>query len=130
MDNQERFLQILKRIGGASFAIAFLMAIPIFGRIGLEYISIEMARYLFIGFGALGLILNLVTFQTGKYHPLYNLSYWGGSIIVFVGLVMNLLRIPFAMYALIGGLIIVGISFVLPKRLVERGESNPDLLDD
>jgi archaellum biogenesis protein FlaJ (TadC family) len=130
MDNQERFLQILKRVGGICFAIAFIMALPIFGRIGLEYISIPTARYLFIGFGALGLILNLVTFQTGRYQPLYNLTYWGGSIIVFAGLIMNLFRIQFAVFVMIAGLLIVGVSFVLPKRYVERKDSNPDILDD
>ncbi|PWL30491.1 MAG: hypothetical protein DCO96_05810 [Fluviicola sp. XM-24bin1] len=130
MDNQERFLQILKTIGGVSFVIAFILAINIFGRVGREYISLPVARYLFIGFGALGLILNLVTFQTGKYHPIYNLTYWGGSIITFVGLIMDLFRVQYSMYVLILGLATVGVSFLLPKSLVDPKGNDPDLLDD
>lgn len=130
MDNQERFLRILKSIGGISFAVAFILAVRIFGDIGRQYISLEIARYLFIGFGGLGLVLNLVTFQTGKYHPVYNLTYWGGSIIVFVGLILNFIRSPYAFYILIAGMITVGVSFFLPKRFVEPKGGNPDLLDD
>lgn len=130
MDNQERFLRILKRVGGLSFAIAFLLAINVFAGIGREYLSLGTARYLFLGFGGLGLILNLVTFQLGKYHPIYNLTFWGGSIVTFIGLILDLFYVRYSFYVLILGLIIVGISFILPKQFVDPKGSNPDLLDD
>ena len=130
MDKQDGFLRILKSIGGACFLIAFILAVNIFGNIGRSYLSLQMARYLFIGFGGLGLVLNLVTFQTGKYHPVYNLTYWGGAIVTFIGLIFNFMRWQYSRYILIAGLLIVGISFFLPKKWVEPKESNPELLDD
>jgi len=130
MDNQERFLRLLKNFGGVCFAIAFVLVINIYGGIGREYISLTTAKYLFLGFGGLGLVLNLVTFQTGKYHPIYNLTYWGGSLVTFSGLIMNFFSIQYSDYVLIGGLIIVGVSFFLPKKYVEAKDGNPDLLDD
>lgn len=130
MDKQDGLLRILKGIGGACFVIAFILTANIFGGIGREYISLEIARYLFIGFGGLGLVLNFVTFQTGKYHPVYNLTYWGGAIVTFIGLILNFVHWQYSRYILIAGLLIVGVSFFLPKKWVEPKGSNPDLLDD
>lgn len=131
MDKQDRLLRILKSVGGACFLIAFaLLAVNIYGGIGRAYLSVMLAKYLFLGFGGLGLVLNLVTFQTGKYHPVYNLTFWGGSIVTFIGLVFNFMHWPYSRYILIAGLLIVGVSFFLPKKWVEPKESNPELLDD
>lgn len=120
----------LKRIGGLAFILAFVLALNIFGRIGREIIPLQTARYLFIGLGGLGLVLNLVTFQTGKHHPIYNLVYWIGSIITFLGLIALFMHWPYARYILIGGMLTIGVSFFLPKKWAEPKESNPELLDD
>jgi hypothetical protein len=130
MDNQERFMKTLKTIGGIAFVAALILALNLFARVGREYIPLQTARYLFIGFGGLGLLLNLITFQTGRYHPIYNLTYWLGSIITFVGLISLFMHWPYARYTLIFGMMTIGVSFFLPKKWIDPKESNPDLLDD
>lgn len=130
MDSQDRVMKILKTIGGLAFIVALIFALNIFARVGREYLSYQMALYLFIGFGGMGLLLNLITFQTGKYHPVYNLVYWLGSIITFVGLITMLMRWPYARNILIFGMLAIGVSFFLPKRWVDPKGSNSELLDD
>ena len=130
MDKQERFLKLLKTIGGVAFMISFALALVIFGGMGRSFIDVRTARILFIGFGGLGLILNLVTYQTGKYHPLYNLTYWSGAIVTFVGLLFFFMHWPYGRYILIGGLLVLGVSFFLPKKWVDPRGGNSDLLDD
>lgn len=130
MDNQERFMKALKTIGGFAFVVALILAINIFAGVGRAFISLQNARYLFIAFGALGLVLNLITFQTGKYHPIYNLVYWLGSIITFVGLISLLMYWPYARYTLIFGMLTIGVSFFLPQKWVDPRDKNPELLDD
>jgi len=130
MDSQERVMRFLKAAGGFAFVAALLLSMNIFFRVGSDFLPRRTALYLFIGFGGIGLILNLVTFQTGKYHPVYNLIYWLGSIITFAGLISMLMRWPYARYTLIFGMMTIGVSFFLPKRWVDPKGSNSDLLDD
>ena len=119
----------LKRYSGIAFAIAFLMAIVLFGGVGRQYISMSLARTIFIIAGAIGLILNLLSFRSGKHGPLFNFLYWTGSIVLFVGLNFILLHYPYATYIVVSGIAILGISFVLPEKLAEPNNKNSDLLD-
>jgi hypothetical protein len=128
--DQERILGIFKTIGGICFLLAFVLALNLFTGIGRNIMALSTARFLFILLGGLGLVLNLVTYQTGRFHPLYNLVYWLGSIVTFIGLVLLLLRLPFSRWTLIAGIAIIGVSFFLPKKWVDRKEENSDLLDD
>ncbi len=121
---------ILKKVAGICFGIAFLMAIVLFANVGRDYISFFTARYIFIGSGALGLLLNLFSFQSGKNSPLYNFLYWTGSIVVFAGLIFLIMHWPFGYYIIVTGLIIVGLSFILPESLAKGPEKENDLLDD
>jgi len=120
---------VLKKIAGIAFAIAFLCAIVLFGGIGRQYISIYYAKIVFMVAGAIGLILNLLSFESGKHSPFFSLLYWLGSIVLFIGLVFLQLRLPFGFHIVVGGLIILGLSFVLPSNLVEKPQENDDLLD-
>lgn len=125
----KRTSALLKKIAGIAFAVAFIMAIVLFGGIGRQYISIFHAKIIFMVAGAIGLVLNLLSFETGKHSPLFNLLYWLGSIILFIGLVFLQLRLPYGFYVVVAGLIILGLSFVLPSNLVEPKTENEDLLD-
>lgn len=130
MNENTQIGRILKGASAIAFAISFIMAMNLFGEIGRSIIPLQTARIIFIASGGVAMILNLVTFQSGKFHPAYNLMYWLGSIVVFLGLVAFLMNWPYAKTILIGGMIVVGISFFLPKGLSEKKEKNPDLLDD
>lgn len=130
MDDRAKITRILKGASAISFGIAFLMALNLFGEIGRSILSLSTAKIIFIGAGGIAMVLNLISFQTGKFHPMYNLFYWLGSIVVFFGLVFMLMNWPYAKIILIGGMLAVGASFFLPKSLSEKKSSNPDLLDD
>lgn len=130
MDENNALTKNLKRAAAISFAIAFIMAINLFGEIGRSVISLPTARLIFIAAGGVGLILNLITFQTGKFHPVYNFMYWIGSIVVFLGLVFLLMNWPYSKFILIAGMLLVGVSFFLPKSMVERSPNDSDLLDN
>ncbi len=123
-------MKIFKNIAGVCFGIAFLMALVLFGDIGLQYISITTARYIFMISGALGLIFNLLSFQTGKHSPIYNFLYWSGSIILFGGLAFLQFRIPYGFQLLVAGMIVLGSSFFIPASLINKEQKDEDILDD
>lgn len=121
---------ILKKLAGISFAIAFLMAIVLFTNYGRDYISVSTAKWVFMVAGALGLFLNLLSFKSGKHSMIFNFLYWSGSIVLFIGLTFQLMRWPYGFYIIISGLIVVGISFILPESLVIKDNKESDLLDN
>lgn len=130
MDDRAQITRILKGASAIAFALAFVMALNLFGEIGRSLIPLETARMIFIACGGIALVLNLITFQSGRFHPIYNLFYWMGSIVVFLGLVSMLMDWPYAKIILVAGMLIVGASFFLPKSLSEKKPVNSDILDD
>ncbi len=121
---------LIKRISSICFAVAFLMALVLFTRIGANYISLSTARVIFMISGALALILNLFSFQSSKQNPAFTLVFWLGSIVLFVGLIFQFLYWPYHQYIVIAGLAITGISFFLSPSLVTGKSNNSDVLDD
>lgn len=125
--NEKRSEQI-RKIAGLAFAIAFLMSLVLFANVGRQYISLYTAKIIFISAGAVGLFLNLLTFQNGKNSALFNFSYWIGSIILFIGLIFLQFRLPYGFYIIVIGLVILGISFILPSNKAEK-KKDTDILD-
>lgn len=122
-------LEIFKRIAGVAFALSFLMAIVLFADVGRQYISLITAKYTFISAGAVALLFNLLSFESGKHNPVFSFVYWVGSLIVFTGLVFFIMRWPFGVYILTGGLVILGGSLLLSPNRKEMDKSSDDLLD-
>lgn len=120
----------LKKLGGIAFGIAFLMAIVLFTGNGRNYISLSTAKTIFIISGAIGLFLNLLSFRSGKNGSVFSFVYWAGSIIVFLGLIFLLMHWPYGYYIVIGGMAVLGISFILPEKLLTAQKEDSDLLDD
>lgn len=120
----------LKKIAGVAFGIAFLMAIVLFTGNGRSYISIPVAKMIFIIAGAIGLFLNLLSFRTGKNGSVFSFLYWAGSLIVFLGLIFLLMHWPYGYYIVIAGMAVLGISFIVPEKIIEQGKNDSDLLDD
>ena len=129
MDNRKQMLEIFKRIAGVAFALSFLMAIVLFADVGHQYISLITAKYTFISAGAVALLFNLLSFESGKHNPVFSFVYWVGSLIVFTGLVFFIMRWPFGVYILTGGLVILGGSLLLSPNRKEMDKSSDDLLD-
>ena len=120
---------LLKKIAGISFAIAFLMAIVLFTGYGRNYVPIYYAKNIFLIAGAIGLLFNLLSFQTGKNGVLFSFLYWAGSVVLFIGLAFLTLRLPFAFYIIIAGMVLLGFSFIIPEKIM-KNEKSSDLLDD
>lgn len=121
---------ILKRIAAICFAIAFLMAIVLFTGTGAQYIPRLSAKFIFLAAGALGLLLNLLSFRYGKHDANFNFIYWLGSIILFIGLTFMIMHWPFGMYIVMGGMSIVGVSFFIQPKILDDHSKNDDLLDN
>ena len=122
-------LEIFKRIAGVAFALSFLMAIVLFADVGRQYISLITAKYTFFSAGAVALLFNLLSFESGKHNPVFSFVYWVGSLIVFTGLVFFIMRWPFGVYILTGGLVILGGSLLLSPNRKEMDKSSDNLLD-
>jgi hypothetical protein len=120
---------MIKKFAGFCFGIAFLMAIVLFTGTGSQFISISLAKYIFMISGAIGLLLNLLSFKSGKHSPVFNFLYWSGSIILFVGLTFVLMRWPYGFYIIVTGMGVLGISFIIPESIIKE-DKNTDLLDD
>ena len=120
----------LKKIAGVAFGIAFLMAIVLFTGNGRSYISIPVAKMVFIIAGAIGLFLNLLSFRNGKNGSVFSFFYWAGSLIVFLGLIFLLMHWPYGYYIVIAGMAVLGVSFILPEKLMAEPKNDSDLLDD
>ena len=120
---------VLKKIAGLAFAVSFLMAIVLFTGTGREYIPISLAKTIFLICGAIGLFLNLLSFRTGKHGSVFSFLYWSGSIVLFIGLSFLMLRYPYGFYIIVTGMILLGISFIMPEKIISEEKDN-DLLDD
>lgn len=120
----------LKKISGLFFGLSFLMAIFLFTEIGRDYISTPLATNLFLFFGAIAFVLNLIGYRNGKQDPGFNLFYWIGSILILIGLMFKMMHWPFSEYMLIGGLVLAGLSFFLPKNLLDKQNKDDELLDN
>lgn len=106
------------------------MAIVVFTGKGSEYINRGNAKIVFLAAGAIGLLLNLLSFRVNKQSSSFNLFYWIGSIVLFFGLTFRIMHWPFAFYIIIAGLLIVGISFFYNPPIDEDSSAKDDLLDD
>jgi len=119
---------IFKRIGSVCFAFAFLLAIIVMTGYGSDIISKSMARMGIILFGAIALLMNLLSFRYDPQAEGNNLIFWIGSAIIFVGLIFKMQHYPFNQIILIVGLGVAGLSFFYNPF---KKESNQDdeLLD-
>lgn len=120
---------ILKKLAAIFFGVAFLAAIILFTGFGRNYISLPVAKIIFIGAGAVAMLFNLLSFQHGKSNALFNFLYWAGSLVVFTGLVFFILKWPHGFTILLTGLAITGISFIVPEEWLMRKDGDEDLLD-
>lgn len=120
---------IFKRIGAVCFALAFISAIGAFTHV-TNLISQSDARYLVIIFGAIALLMNLLSFRYDQSNENSNLLYWIGTFVVFAGLILKMQRFNYSEYILIAGLLVIGLSYFYNPFQQNKDESNDDLLDN
>ncbi len=106
----------LKIIGGIAYALSFIVAsILFFGyEIGLDP---KKSINLFLGLGATGFILNLISYSKDKLgNPKANLIYWTGSLLIFIGLAAFIMQYNYSMELIILGGVIIIISLFRYKK--------------
>ena len=79
--------------------------------------------------GATALVLNLFSFQSSKHNPIFSFFYWTGSIVLFTGLVFQLMLWQYSNIIVLTGLGITGAYFFLTPELVEPKKDDSEILD-
>jgi hypothetical protein len=105
-------MERIKAIAGAFFFASFLLAIFLFTALGRnllsQVLSIEFAQNIFFLFGAIAILLNLISFQYSKGSIYANFIFWMGAILILAGIILKIKLFPFAIY-----FILLGLSFVI-----------------
>ncbi|MDR0801724.1 hypothetical protein [Fluviicola sp.] len=119
----------LKSIANTSYILGIVCALMIYTQHTFGYFYV--IRTGFYVFGGLGLILSLLQFrflpenQWGD----FNLLFWIGSAVIFIGFAFQNLHIKYASLVLILGLAVTGISYFINPFKRRKDEEN-DILDN
>ncbi len=119
----------LKNIANLCFAVAFLAAIVLFTRLGSNVIPMNVAQLIFFVSGGAGMLLNLFSIVQQRDKTRFNILFWIGSLVLFIGLTIRLLHYPYSFYVIIAGTLISGISFFY-NPLAAQPEEDDELLDN
>lgn len=121
---------IYKRIASICFALAFFSAIGVFTDYFSDYVSKGEAKFGVLIFGAVAFLMNLLAFRTDESSTSsYNLLFWIGTIILFVGLIAKMQNFSFSFYIIILGILTVGLSYVY-NPFNKKEDDSDDLLDN
>lgn len=119
----------IKQISGTCFAIAMLLLVVLLLEIPLALNYKNYFSFASLAFGAIGIILNLLTIQESKHSIAYSIVYWSASLLLVIGIWMVVSFYPYAKFVLYSGIVLLAISFLLPKnRKVTNKDS--EILDD
>lgn len=119
----------LKNISTVCYLLGMLCAILLYTH---QTFGVPSAiRIGFYVFGGAGLILSLLQFRflpEEKWED-FNLLFWIGSLVIFIGFVMQTMYLHYYTYILISGLAITGFSFFVNPFKRDKDEED-DLLDN
>lgn len=117
----------IKQISNALFLVAFLCAILMLTRNTFGYRpAIQIA---FFVTGACALLLSLIASRMEAYKEDFNVLFWIGSLVIFIGLLMKMYYLPYDMYVTIGGMAISGLSFFINPFSPDKKETDDEILD-
>lgn len=119
----------LKSVSTILFFAGFLCAILL-----ITHKTFGFDAVLKIGFyvgGGLGLILNLYLARPGQPEAKdFNLLFWIGTVLIYLGLLFRLLYLPFDTYIIIGGVGVTGVSYFYNPFAQDSEADNEELLDN
>lgn len=119
----------LKSISNISYILGIVCAVLIYTHNTLGYpTAIRIGFYVF---GGLGLLLSLLQFRfipEDKWEE-FNMLFWIGSVVVFIGFVFQTLHLKYSTYILIAGLAITGISYFINPFRKSKDEED-EILDN
>ncbi|WP_343606973.1 hypothetical protein [Fluviicola sp.] len=119
----------LKSIANVSYLLGITCAVLLYTQNTFGYISAVKTGFYF--FGGLGLVLSLLQFRflpEDKWED-FNLLFWVGSAIIFIGFMFQTMYIKYASQIIIAGLAITGLSYFFNPFRKNKDEDN-DLLDN
>lgn len=119
----------LKSIANVSYLLGILCALMLYTQNTFGYFYV--IRIGFYLFGGLGLILSLLQFRflpEDKWED-FNLLFWVGSAVIFIGFAFQTLHMKYASQILILGLAVTGISYFINPFKRRKDEEN-DILDN
>ncbi len=119
----------LKSISNTSYILGIVCAVLIYTQNTLGYpAAIRIGFYVF---GGLGLLLSLLQFRfipEDKWEE-FNMLFWIGSVVVFIGFVFQTMHLKYSTYILIAGLAITGISYFINPFRRSKDEED-EILDN
>jgi chromate transport protein ChrA len=119
----------IKTISGICFSLAMFVAILLLLEVNIS-IPQKYLAYAVIGLGVVGIVLNLLTAQQSKHNIAYSVVYWTASLLAVVGIGMVTMNWPYAEFVIYAGVILMGVSFFIPKKRKTDEKNESDLLDD
>lgn len=98
----------VKQLSNLLFAFSFVCALLML--LDKTYGYREAVQIAFLVSGGIALILGLVTSRMEAYKGDFNVLFWIGSLIMFIGFLMKMYYYPNSSYLLIGGMAISAIA--------------------
>ena len=117
----------IKQLSNLLFALSFLCAIPLFT--GKSYGYRTEIQLVFFLAGAFALILSLIASRMESYKDDFNILFWIGSLVLFIGLILRTYYLPYDTYVIIGGMGISGLSYFI-NPFQSDNKPNDELLDN
>lgn len=116
----------IKQISNLSFGISFICAI--FMLTDRTYGFRSQIHIVFFITGALGLILSLVASRLDSYKDDFNVLFWLGNLILFIGLVLKTYYLPYSTVMMLVGMAISFLSYFF-NPFDNKPEADDELLD-
>lgn len=120
--NSTKLKQLVNLLFGLSFGCAVFMLL------GKTYGYRSLIHGVFFITGASALILSLLQSRIEDQREEFNLIFWIGNLLVFVGLLMKTYRFEYDQYVLIPGMLITGLSYFYNP--FQSDEEDDELLDN
>lgn len=120
----------VKTISGICFFLAMLLAVLLLLDVSITPLPRSMIAYGVIGLGIAGILLNLFTVEQSKHNIAYSIVYWLACLLSVAGIGMITMHWPYARQVLYAGLILLAISFFIPKKRTDDSKDDSELLDD
>lgn len=119
----------LKSISNISYILGIVCAVLLYTQNTFGYpATIRIGFYVF---GGLGLLLSLLQFRflpEDKWED-FNLLFWIGSVVIFIGFIFQTMHLKYSSHILILGLAITGISYFI-NPFKRNNEEDDDILDN
>ena len=123
-------MELVKKIAGLCFALSFMCMALLFVKFSFVSEYRSELKTAFLIFGALGMVLNLISYNNSKNgNTLFNFLFWVGAILIFFGIIFKMLHYPFHTLLIFAGLFISASSFIISKFYKENKKDDSDLVD-